>query len=243
MVDLSDPALPAIAARPYATRSPASHWNEAYAAGDVAVSWTQVHPTRSLSAITAVAPDLAPAIIDVGGGSSALAGELIGRGHTDVTVLDVSTAGLSLARKRLGAQAARVQWIAADVLAWRPARRYAVWHDRAVLHFFTDPTDRARYAEALNLALAPGGYAIIAIFAPDGPARCSGLPVQRSSAQDILDLLGDQFTAVSAETERHRTPSGRDQAFTWLVAQRTRSAADSADQWASRPRRGAPINA
>lgn len=45
-----------------------AHWNGAYAAGDSTASWTQKHPTRSLSAIVAVSPDLGAAIIDLGGG-------------------------------------------------------------------------------------------------------------------------------------------------------------------------------
>jgi hypothetical protein len=94
-------------------------------------------------------------------------------------------------------------------------------HDRAVLHFFTDPSDRARYAAALLDALQPGGHAIIATFAPDGPSRCSGLTVRRSSSDDLLRLLGDEFVGVSADIEHHRTPSGRVQPFTWLVARRS----------------------
>lgn len=197
------------------------HWNAAYAAGDSAASWTQAHPTRSLQAIAAVSPDSDAPIIDVGGGSSPLAAELLRAGHSDVSVLDLSGAAISLAQRRLGDQADRVRWITADLLAWQPERRYAVWHDRAVLHFFTDPADRARYAETLVDALAPGSCAIIATFAPDGPTRCSGLPVQRYCAEDILTLLGPHFSVVSVHTETHHTPSGRRQPFTWVTARRT----------------------
>ena len=52
------------------------------------------------------------------------------------------------------------------------------------------------------------------------PERCSGIPVQRSSAEDLLALLGEQFTAVAAGRLRHRTPGGDEQPFTRLTARR-----------------------
>lgn len=201
------------------------HWNAAYAAGGSNASWTQAHPTPSLSALAAASPDLDAAIIDVGGGSSPLAGALLRAGHTDVTVLDLSATALNIARGQLGDQATRVQWLTADVLEWRSPRQYVVWHDRAVLHFLTNPADRVRYAATLRDTVATGGCAIIAAFAPDGPTRCSGLPVQRYTTDEILELLGNQFTALLTATELHRTPSGQHQPFTWVVARRTAAVA------------------
>jgi trans-aconitate methyltransferase len=134
-----------------------------------------------LRAIERVVPDRDAAIVDIGGGSSRLSGALLAAGYRDVTVLDVSETALALARSRLGKSADRIAWVAADLVAWRPPRRYFVWHDRAVLHFFVDADDRRAYAQTLHEALAPGGYAIIACFAPTAPDRCSGLPVHRGA--------------------------------------------------------------
>jgi trans-aconitate methyltransferase len=157
--------------------SPDAHWDGVYAGGDTSVSWAQDRPAPSLRAIAATAVSPRAPIIDVGGGSSMLAAELLAAGHGDVTVLDVSANALRLARERLGERADRVEWMVADLLEWRPRRRYALWHDRAVLHFFTRESDRASYAGRVREALAPGGHAVIATFAPDGPTSCSGLPV------------------------------------------------------------------
>ena len=159
-------------------------------------------------------------LIDAGGGSSSLASQLVGAGYRDVSVLDLSVVALRLACQRMGAAASRVQWIVADVLDWEPARRYALWHDRAMLHFFVDDADRRRYADAARRAVQPGGHAVIATFAPDGPTECSGLPVRRSSAQDIAQLLGDEFGLVREDRELHQTPGGTEQPFTWVVLQR-----------------------
>jgi trans-aconitate methyltransferase len=198
----------------------AAHWDAAFAGGDEQRSWYQERPSESLRAIKRVAPDRAAAVIDIGGGSSALSGALLAAGYRDLTVLDLSTRALSLAESRLGKSAECIAWIAADVLVWRPTRRYFVWHDRAVLHFFVDPDDRWAYAQTLREALSPGGYAIIAGFAPTGPEECSGLPVHRSSADGILDLLGPGFQAVESSVQVHTTPSNSEQPFTWVTARR-----------------------
>ena len=196
------------------------HWDEVYAGGDSGVSWAQAHAGPSLAAIAATGVALDAPINDAGGGSSVLAGELLAGGHTDVTVLDLSEQALRLARDRLGARGAEVEWVVADLLAWRPPRRYALWHDRAVLHFFTEPEQRTAYAGVLGQALAPRGFAVIATFAPDGPARCSGLPVRRGSADEVLSLLGDGYEPLQAARQVHVTPGGRTQAFSWVTVQR-----------------------
>ncbi len=198
----------------------AAHWDAAFAGGDEQRSWYEGLPSESLRAIERVVADRDAPILDVGGGSSGLSGALLAAGYRDLTVLDVSTTALALARSRLGNSAERITWIAADLLAWHPQRRYFIWHDRAVLHFFLEADDRRGYAQTLREALALGGYAIIAGFAPAGPERCSGLPVHRSSADDILDLLGSGFSTVESSIRIHTTPTNRDQPFTWVTARR-----------------------
>jgi SAM-dependent methyltransferase len=198
----------------------AAHWDAAFAGGDEQRSWYQLHPSKSLQAITRVAPDRNAAILDIGGGSSWLSGALLATGYRDLTVVDVSETALALVQSRLGKSAERITWIAADLLAWAPPRRYFVWHDRAVLHFFVDADDRRDYVQTLHEALAPGGYAIVAGFAPAGPEQCSGLPVHRSSADDILDLLGSGFSCVDSSIQVHTTPSKMKQPFTWVTARR-----------------------
>src|SRR5205814_10594884 len=138
------------------------------------------------------------AIIDIGGGTSRLVGSLVERGYEDVTVLDLSAAALASARSRIGDQADRVEWIAADVTIWEPSRAYDIWHDRAAFHFLTEPNDQAAYVARLRGALRVGGHAIIATFAPDGPERCSGLPVSRYDANSLGAKLGDGFDLIDA---------------------------------------------
>ncbi len=168
------------------------HWETIYQTKDVhTVSWFQPEARESLDLITRFAPDRTAPIIDVGGGASVLVDDLLAAGYTDVTVLDVSETALELSRHRLGDAAARVKWIAADVRdAPLGDRAYSVWHDRAVFHFLTDSADRQAYVAQVERTVQPGGYVLVATFAEDGPATCSGLPVVRYSANSLHSEFG-----------------------------------------------------
>jgi hypothetical protein len=133
-----------------------------------------------------------------------------------VTVLDVSGAAIARARTRLGQQADRVHWIEADVTGAWTVRPVDIWHDRAVFHFLIEAEDRARYVAHLREAVKPGGTVIIATFALDGPARCSGLPVCRYDAASLGVELGQGFTPSDTVADVHRTPSGRTQSFIYV---------------------------
>jgi hypothetical protein len=72
----------------------------------------------------------------------------------------------------------------------------------------------------LREALRPGGDAIIATFAPDGPERCSGLPVIRYDAASLGEVLGDNFILVETRRHDHHTPMGSTQRFQFSVFRR-----------------------
>lgn len=198
-----------------------THWDDVYGRKvDDTVSWFQEHPQPSLDLIAAVAATPDAAIIDIGGGASRLVDALLGRGHRSVTVLDLSGRALAIARGRLGRLAAQVGWIVADVTDWEPPAVYDVWHDRAAFHFLTADRDREAYVRCLTRALAPGGHAVIATFAVDGPERCSGLPVVRYDADGLARVLGPAFALVDTRPHRHTTPSGAIQSFRFSVFRR-----------------------
>ncbi|TFV68839.1 class I SAM-dependent methyltransferase [Bradyrhizobium frederickii] len=191
-----------------------SHWDSVYATkGEDEVSWFQNSPSTSLAMIRATNPDRGSAIIDIGGGASRLVDALLADGYRDVSVLDLSAHALDAAKKRIGAAASMVDWIVADATRWQPAKTYDVWHDRAAFHFLTDPKDRAAYVERLRSAVAPGGHVIIATFAPDGPEKCSGLPVQRHDSASLKAELGPEFELIETRRETHQTPWHSTQAF------------------------------
>ncbi len=194
------------------------HWDEVYSQkAEDTVSWFQVHPDLSLELIRAAGVAPADPIIDVGGGASRLVDHLLAAGFTDLSVLDIAATALERAGVRLGPAALKVQWLVADVTRWRPVRLYRLWHDRAVFHFLTEATDRSAYLANLKAALTPGGHAVIASFAPDGPERCSGLPVQRYSPESLAAELGPAFRLKHKRAESHLTPAGRVQQFQYSL--------------------------
>ena len=111
-------------------------------------------------------------------------------------------------------------WITADITRWRPARAYALWHDRAVFHFLTSEDDRAAYLDSLRQTLRPGGHVVLATFALDGPEKCSGLPVQRYSPETLGETLGGDYRPVRSLFRVHVTPTGKEQRFTYAVFER-----------------------
>ena len=197
----------------------AEHWDVRYASvGDTAVSWFQEEPTTSLEFINSVAAPGA-SVADVGGGASRLVDRLLAEGYRDITVVDLSAQALQASRERVGE--APVAWVVSDVREWQPVRTFDVWHDRAAYHFLTDPDEQQNYWELVRESVPHGGHVVIATFAEDGPETCSGLPVQRYSAEDLAGTMGDGFEVLRTLREVHTTPSGGTQSFQWTLAVRT----------------------
>jgi SAM-dependent methyltransferase len=196
-----------------------SHWENVYRTKRVdEVSWFQTSPAISFDLIRRAVPEFAARIIDVGGGASSLVDGLLQFGYTDLTVLDLSATALEHARGRLGGSASRVHWIEADVLAAAlPEGSFDLWHDRAVFHFLTNSADRDAYIRQVRRAVRPGGHVLIATFAEDGPARCSGLPVARYSAEALHAQFDGGFELVDSVREQHRTPGGVLQSFVYCL--------------------------
>jgi len=206
--------------------STASHWDAVYRdKGEAQTSWFRPHLDESLRLIGTLRPAPDAPLLDVGGGRATLVDDLLLRGFRDVSVLDMSDAALAQVRRRLGANAARVQWIVGDITETElPAARYALWHDRAVFHFLTTAAERTRYVAAAARAVRAGGDALIATFAPDGPERCSDLPVCRYDATMLAAMFAPAFEQVAESRHIHVTPAGRPQPFTHVVLRRHRDA-------------------
>ena len=76
-------------------------------------------------------------------------------------------------------------------------------------------------AGAMNTVNA-GGYLVMATFGPEGPTRCSGLPVERYDAARLAAMLGDEFALLEQTTAIHRTPGGAEQQFQYALFRRQR---------------------
>jgi 2-polyprenyl-3-methyl-5-hydroxy-6-metoxy-1,4-benzoquinol methylase len=166
------------------------------------VSWYRPHLDTSL------------ALIDVGGGESTLADDLLSHGYQNITVLDISETAINVCKKRMEARADRVHWLVADVtLTQLDTCAYELWHDRAVFHFLTGMEQRAAYVRNVAWSVKRGGHVIVSTFGPEGPTKCSGLDVMRYDADSLHDQFGTRFHLVESSQELHQTPFGTTQQF------------------------------
>ncbi|HSQ66159.1 MAG TPA: class I SAM-dependent methyltransferase [Polyangiaceae bacterium] len=192
------------------------HWQRIYGTKAAReVSWYEPVATTSLALIEAAGAKPDEPLVDVGAGASVLVDGLLERGFSDVTLVDVSPAALETVRARLGEAGRGVRYVATDLLSWAPERTFALWHDRAVLHFLVDAAARDAYRSVLSAALRPGGAAVIATFADDGPERCSGLPVRRYSPDELAAELAPVVRMVDSMRVVHTTPWGAEQRFVY----------------------------
>jgi len=196
-----------------------SHWEHIYSTKSPdAVSWYRPHLELSLELIQQTARGTAASIIDVGGGESTLVDDLLNRGHDNVTVLDISQTAIDVTKARLGANADRVRWLAADITETELApSAYDVWHDRAVFHFLDAMEQRVAYIRQVAKAVKPGGHVIVSTFGPEGPTKCSGLDVVRYDAESLHNQFGVKFRLLESSKELHATPFGTTQQFLYCL--------------------------
>lgn len=200
---------------------PKSHWEQIYRTkGPDQMSWFEPEARHSLALVERVAPARDAAIIDVGAGAATFVDGLLDLGYHRITVLDLSAAALAQAQHRLGDRAHAIDWREADIrTAPLAAGAFDVWHDRAVFHFLTESADRQAYVGQVRRALRPGGFALVATFAADGPTRCSGLDVARYSPDSLHAEFGSDFRLLTSQQHTHVTPWGTSQAFTYCLCQ------------------------
>jgi len=199
-----------------------NHWNTIYSKKlPEDLTWYCPHLERSLAYLEAAGLGLQAAIIDIGGGVSTFADDLLARDYSNLTVLDISDAALAAAKARLGGNASQLKWICADVTAVDlSAATYEFWHDRAVFHFLLSPSDRRCYLESVLKSLKSGGHLVVSTFGPNGPPKCSGLEVLHFSPESLHAEFGDEFKLIECAVEMHKTPWNTEQEFVHCHFQR-----------------------
>jgi SAM-dependent methyltransferase len=176
------------------------------------VSWFEDRPQVSLDLIASTGATPDAAIVDIGAGSSRLVDCLLDLGFRQITALDLSETALAKTRARLPDDVP-VTWVVGNVLDWQPPGHFDVWHDRAAFHFLTENADQDAYLQVMDRFLASGGHAIIGTFAPEGPEKCSGLPVARYDAALLAERLGPSYRLATSINHDHHTPWGAVQRF------------------------------
>ena len=193
-----------------------NHWETVYETKQPnEVSWTQENPKTSLDFIRETHIGKSAKIIDVGGGDSKLVDFLLEEGFENITVLDISEKALERAKKRLGKNATKVNWIASDITEFKPETKYDIWHDRATFHFLTTAEQVEKYVEIVEKFV--NEFLIIGTFSENGPKKCSGLDIKQYSEMEMKKQFSSGFKKLKCITEDHITPFETKQNFTFCA--------------------------
>jgi ribosomal protein L11 methylase PrmA len=195
------------------TLSVKDHWNKTYTEIPLTqLGWYESKPVPSIELIEHCKVPKDSAILDIGSGASTLTANLLELGFSNLYAVDISDVALEKAKSLLTeAWAAQVHWILDDITnpsSVLQIQNVQVWHDRAVFHFLTDERHRQIYRSVLQKLIVSGGFLIMATFALDGATRCSGLPVQRYSAESLSEFLGNEFKLLECFDYSYQMPSG-----------------------------------
>ena len=89
----------------------------------------------------------------------------------------------------------------------KPLKNVDLWHDRAVLHFFTSKDQQLSYFNLLKKIVREGGYVIFSEFGIDGAKKCCGLDIVNYSEKMFQDRLGDDFELLESFNHLYSHPS------------------------------------
>ena len=198
-----------------------NHWENVYKKKKTEeVSWYQLNPKTSLELILSLNSDKEDSIIDIGGGDSLLADNLVKLGSKKIYILDIYSGALDRSRNRLYNKREYLNWLHSDVTDFKTDLRFNIWHDRATFHFLTDFEDIKKYVEIAEKYVKPNGYMILSTFSMSGPNKCSGLDVKQYSEESLKKTFQNKFDLVKSFDEVHTTPSNIKQNFIYCLLQR-----------------------
>ena len=202
-----------------------NHWNKVYQNSRVEIlGWYEDHPEPSLRLIEKCHLAKDAAILNVGAGASTLIDRLLDKGYEHIIASDLSMEALNKLKERLGNQGNKVHWIVDDLTRANELKKLEpvdLWHDRAVLHFFTETKDQEAYFELIRKLVRPGGFVIIAAFNLQGAEKCSGLPVYRYDRAMLELSLGKEFALIESFDHTYTMPSGDTREYVYALFRRS----------------------
>ena len=201
------------------------HWESIYDHKAVEkLGWYESNPSPSIRLIEQCKLPKTAKILNVGAGATTLVDELLQLGYQNVIANDISKKALRELQSRLGIErSAQVRWVVDDLTNPRELDKLELidlWHDRAVLHFFTETAHQDAYFKLLRKLVRPGGYVIIAAFNLGGASQCSGLPVVRYDAGTLQDKVGKEFNLLEHFNHTYTQPSGDTREYVYTLFRR-----------------------
>ena len=201
-----------------------SHWDNTYLKVPTnQLGWHESNPDPSLQLIVKSGLNKSAVMLHVGVGSSTLIDSLLPLGYENIIANDISTQALENLKYRLGKDSKKVKWIIDDItnpVGLNQIEKIDLWHDRAVLHFFTSEENRSAYFQLINDKVKSGGFVVIAVFNLTGATKCSGLPVYRYSEEMLANALGNEFIMKDSFNFIYTTPSGSERPYIYTLFQR-----------------------
>ena len=201
------------------------HWNAAYQKSPVTnLGWYEENPTPSVELIESCNLPKEALIFNAGAGATTLISELLAKGYENIVVNDISSVALSELKSQLPAPMnATVQFVVDDLT--NPSellkiKNVDLWHDRAVLHFFTEEKQQKAYFDLLKGALKPKGFVILAEFNLEGAKKCSGLDVFNYNEAMLQERLGTDFVLLKSFNYTYTQPSGNTREYVYTLFQK-----------------------
>lgn len=201
------------------------HWNAAYQKSPVTnLGWYEENPTPSIELIESCNLPKEALIFNAGAGATTLISELLAKGYENIVVNDISSVALAELKSQLPAPMnAAVQFVVDDLT--NPSellkiKNIDLWHDRAVLHFFTEEKQQKAYFDLLKGALKPKGFVILAEFNLEGAKKCSGLDVFNYNEAMLQERLGTDFVLLKSFNFTYTQPSGNTREYVYTLFQK-----------------------
>ncbi|WP_298367322.1 class I SAM-dependent methyltransferase [uncultured Lutibacter sp.] len=201
------------------------HWNNTYLKTPInSLGWYEDIAKPSLELINECnLPDEA-VIFNAGVGASTLIESLLTEGYTNIIVNDISSSALIELKNSLTKHNhSNVTFMVDDLTnpsALLKLKNVDLWHDRAVLHFFTEEIQQKAYFDFLKKIVKLEGFVILAEFNLDGAKKCSGLNVINYNESMLQEKLGNEFKLLKSFNYTYTQPSGNTREFVYTLFQR-----------------------
>lgn len=200
-----------------------NHWETVYTKYDhTELGWFEENPQPSLDLIELCELNSKSTILNVGAGATTLVDKLIDLEYSNILATDISENALNVLTNRISSNE-NVKTIIDDLT--RPTllnemESVDLWHDRAVLHFFTEDKDQDTYFDLLKSKVNTEGFVILAMFNLEGATKCSGLPIKQYNAELLSEKLGADFKLQKAFNHTYVMPSGNSREYVYTLFKR-----------------------
>ncbi len=201
------------------------HWNNTYQKTPVSnLGWYEEDPIPSMRLIEQCKLPKDALIFNAGAGASNLIEHLLNKGYSNIIVNDIAAVALTELKNNLSDHKnSQLQFIVDDLTNPTELLKFKnidLWHDRAVLHFFTETKEQKAYFELLKGTVRPGGYVILAEFELEEVSKCSGLITFNYNKSMLQERLGDEFKLLNSFKYAYTQPSGNTRRFIYTLFQR-----------------------